>query len=457
MDFQPKPYQSNAIEFLLATPRAALHAGIGSGKTAIALTAALRLWEELAVGRVLVVGPLNVVLNTIPDELAKWDHTCQVSHSVLHGPDKEQRLLDSSLVHAINYEGLEWFLRSPDRPFYDMVILDECHWVKSHQTKRFKMLRQFLHRVPRVVLMSGTPIGNNLADLWAQYFLLDGGERLFRSFKIFQSTYFKQVDYMGYQWEAFDWATTAVIKKVQDITFQVHVDDIELTELTEKEIFCELPTHVLDNYRELEREFLLRVEEAEIVAFNAAALATKLRQMANGFLYYGDVNAHLRQVKRLHEIKFDLLETILDEADENIMLVATFMEDFEVIRERFPRAAMINGRTKKTMARRAIVDWNEGRLPLLAIHPRSVGTGLNLQDGGCRQIWLSPDWSYLAKNQTVGRIHRTGQTKDVTVEVVVARGTIDEAIIAALREKVATTEEFARKLRYYRKLKLEER
>lgn len=455
MQFEPKSYQQPAIDFLTTTPRCAMHAGIGSGKTVIALSAIDDLWKSLVVNRVLIVAPLNVVLNTIPDELEKWDHTRDISMSLLHGKEKEDNLTDHSIIHVINYEGLKWFLESPNRPFYDMIIFDECHWIKDHKTKRFGMLSQFLTHVPRIVMMSGTPIGNSLLDLWAQYYLLDGGERLLRSYEHYRGTYFSQDDYSGFSFVPYDWSEVAVIERVQDITFQVHPDDIELTECTESEIRCSMSPEAMTDYRQFEREYFLQVEEAEIEAFNAVALCTKLRQYANGFLYYGDTNVHRRSVIRIHEEKFRTLKELTDVSIENIMIVATFTEDFEALKKTYPGLPCVYGRTSKPVSRRVFKQWNEGKLPLMAIHPRSVGTGLNLQDGGCRQIWLSPDWSYLAKNQTIGRVHRTGQTRDVSVEVIVARNTIDEMILSALVSKTRTTESFARKLRLYRKLRLE--
>jgi len=451
MRFLPKTYQTPAIEFVKATPRCALHAGIGAGKTVIGLTAVYDLWMGLDIHRALYVAPLNVILNTFPDEVAKWDHTQDMTYSILHGPQKDERIAEDTQVHVINYEGLQWLLTSPLRPFYDMVILDESHWVKDSKTERFKMLRDMLAEVPRIVEMTGSPIGNTLYDLWAQYYLLDKGDRLFRRADIYKSFYFQQVDYQGYKWEPYDWAEVAVIEKVQDITFQVHADDVELTDLTESEIECHLPDKVMKQYAEFERDYFLEYEEAEIEAFNAVSLSSKLRQLANGFLYWGDTNVHNRQCKRFHDSKFEILQEFVSRARQNIMIVCTFQEDFAALQRFFPGIPCVYGRTTPTANRKNFKRWNNKELPLMAIHPRSVGTGLNLQDGGSLQVWLSPDWSYLAKNQTIGRVHRTGQQQDVEIEVIVAQGTIDELILETLKEKTLTTESFAKKLRLYRR------
>ena len=455
MLFEPKHYQGPAIEFVKRVPRCALHAGVGSGKTSIILTAVGDMIMELDITRVLVLAPVNVILNTFPDELEKWDHTKWLTYSTLHGDSKDDAISEDTDIHLLNYEGLEWFKNNPNRKHYDLIVMDESHMVKDKQTKRFKMIRDIVAHTPRVIMMSGTPIGNSLLDLWSQFYLLDSGDRLFRTFEAFRATYFYQPNtYSKFKWVAYDWSEVAVVKKVEDITFQVHADDVEKTELTEIEIGVTLDDETLADYKEFEREYFIQIEDAEIEAFNAVTLSTKLRQFANGFMYYGDPSAHIRDVAHIHDRKYEALQKILSVVDENIMIVATFMEDFESLKEFFPHIKVINGRVSKPVARRRILAWNKGDIKLLAIHPRSVGTGLNLQDGGCRQIWLSPDWSYLAKHQTVGRVHRTGQTKDVTVEVLVAEGTIDEMIIESIADKTLTAEGFSKKLRGYRKLVL---
>lgn len=455
MEFEPKSYQQPAIDFIKNTPRCAIHAGIGAGKTIIALTAIDDLWHGLAIERALIIAPLNVVLNTIPDETRLWSHTKELQYDVLHGAGWESKLTGDAPVHVINYEGLKKLLRSPNRPFYDMVVLDECHWTKDFKTARFRLLRTFLEHVPRIVLMSGTPIGNSLMDLWAQYFLLDRGKRLLRTFQHFRGMYFYQDDYLGYKFEPHDWAEVAIINKVQDITFQVHADDVKLTKLTEQHLYCTLSDQVMEQYREFERNYFLQINEAEIEAFNAVTLSSKLRQLANGFLYWGDTNVHRRQCVRVHDDKFKTLQEFVRHARQNIMVVCTFLEDFEELERTFPNTPSVYSRTTVANRRKMFKAWNDNKIPLMAIHPRSVGTGLNLQHGGSLQVWLSPDWSYLSKNQTVGRIHRTGQTEDVDIKIIVAKNTIDEMIIDSLADKTRTTESFAKKLRLYRKAVLE--
>jgi SNF2 family DNA or RNA helicase len=326
-----------------------------------------------------------------------------------------------------------------------MVILDEAHWVKSQRSSRFSMLKWLLERTSRIVLMSGTLMDGSLLDLWSQFYLLDRGERLMPHYTKFRSFYFRMVGKTGYKWMPYPWAKLAIIEKIAGITYQIPSSQVDKTDLFEDVIYIDYPPEVMAKYRQFERDFLLEYEEDTIVAFNAASLTSKLRQFANGFLYteVWNTRGH-RERARFHDLKYQKLKELADQENEHTIIVATFREDFAVLEEMFPGIPCINGQTPSARTREIIKGWNAGRHRLIAIHPRSVGTGINMQYGGSRQIWISPDWSFLAKKQTIGRILRPGQKDDVRVSFIVARGTIDEIVLRAVKSKGVTSADFER-------------
>lgn len=453
MKFEPFDYQREAIQFLLDTPRAALHIDVGMGKTAIALSVVNELLQTFEVARVLVIAPINVIYNTFPDELGKWDQFQWIRFVKLHGQDKVELVSSTAPVHLLNYEGIAWMGNTLKdwSTRYDMVVMDESHWVKDPSTMRFKWLSATTVKVPRMLLMTGTPVGNSLLDLWAQYFLLDRGARLGGSMYQFKTSWFRATGYQGYTMEPLPETEEHLTRLVSDITFTVKRPEGSLVDKTESVLPVELDEEDLDNYKKFERDYLLELDEQDepIEAFNAATLANKLRQYANGFVY-GEDETGARIVVSIHDRKIERLMELLDAAEDPVMVVCTFVEDFRMIRKALGYGVpSIFGETTKAMTRKHIKNWNAGRYPVMLIHPRSVGVGVNLQHGGCRQVWLSPDWSYLSKTQAVGRIWRTGQEKPVTIEIMVAEGTIDEMIMEALEEKENTAKQFARRLRRY--------
>jgi SNF2 family DNA or RNA helicase len=98
------------------------------------------------------------------------------------------------------------------------------------------------------------------------------------------------------------------------------------------------------------------------------------------------------------------------------------------LQRRYPRAETLD-------APNVIDRWNAGEIELLLVHPKSAGHGLNLQFGGCRMVFFALPWSLELYEQTIGRLHRSGQRHDVWCYVLTTDGTVDEQIWAALRDK----------------------
>jgi hypothetical protein len=289
-------------------------------------------------------------------------------------------------------------------------------------------------------------------DLWSQYYILDHGRRLGETFYYFKQQFFTKADWHGYKMVPRPTTKDEIIHRIADITFTLPSGAVKLTEKTENIIRVQLTPDEIETCRKFEREFFLDLEKEgiEITANNAASLANKLRQFASGFLYYEDEATGTRKTHFIHDHKYKVLQE-LDEKYPSIMVVCTYHEEFARLQAMWPDVMCIHGKTPKGKIRYMIRRWNEGRVKRLAIHPRSVGTGLNLQYGGCNQVWIGPDWSYLSKRQTIGRLHRRGQEKPVQIDIIVAEGTADEVVLDSVMKKEATAKDFAKSLDAYRK------
>ena len=184
MKFQPHDYQTFAIRHILDHDIAALLLDMGLGKTVITLTAIERLmYQDFEIQKALIIAPLRVAKNTWPAEIQKWDHLRGMTWSVVIGTQDERMaaLRKQADVYLINRENTQWLVEKSGMPFdYDMLVIDELSSFKSWQAKRFKALMKVRPFVKRVVGLTGTPNSNGLMDLFAEFRLLDMGQRLGR-------------------------------------------------------------------------------------------------------------------------------------------------------------------------------------------------------------------------------------------------------------------------------------
>lgn len=381
---------------------------------------------------VLVIAPLSVAEKTWSDEIEKWDHLNHLSFSKVLGPQKQRlaALTKKADVYLINRENVEWLVDHyrKDWPF-KTVIIDESSSFKSPSAKRFKALRKVRPMIERLVELTGTPSPNNLMDLWSQIYLLDQGERLGKTITAFRNHYFTPASQNGhivYSWALLPGAEEAIYKKISDICVSMKAKDyLKLPPRTNNVIEVELSATDWKKYKELERHYVLELDESDVVASNAATLSNKLLQMANGCIY--DENG---DPKPIHEKKLDALERVIEEAQgQPVLVFYQYKHDLARIRERFRQARVLD------VSAGDIKKWNEGKIPVLLAHPQSAGHGLNLQAGGHIIVWFGPTWSLEFYQQANARLDRQGQQNPVIVHHLVAKGTIDEDVMKALETK----------------------
>jgi len=435
MKFAPHDYQAYAIDYIETHPVAAVLLDMGLGKTVISLTAiADLLFDSFVAHRVLVIAPLRVARDTWPAEIDKWSHLQHLTYTVAVGTAKERRaaLMQSADITIINRENLSWLIEDSAIPFdYDTVIVDELSSFKNHQSKRFKALLRVRPTVKRIIGLTGTPSSNGLMDLWAEFRLLDMGQRLGRFITQYRNTYFmpdKRNGEIIYSYKPLPFAEDAIYRKISDITISMKsTDHLKMPELVSTQYEVRLSDAEAERYADLKQELILQLPDGEVTAANAAALTGKLAQLANGAIY-----ADTGEVVEFHERKLDALEDIIESANGKPLLVAYwFRHDLQRIRERFD--------VRELKSSKDIADWNAGKIPVAVIHPASAGHGLNLQAGGSTLVWFGLTWSLELYQQTNARLWRQGQSAGtVVIQHIVTKGTIDERILKALQAKDRT-------------------
>lgn len=432
MNFKPHNYQSYAIEYIKNHPVSAVLLDMGLGKTVISLTAiADLLFDSFLAHRILVIAPLRVARDTWPAELKKWSHLKHLSFAVAVGPpaDRKAALMSNADITIINRENVQWLIDDSGMPFhFDTVVIDELSSFKNPQSKRFKSLSKVRPKIKRIIGLTGTPSSNGLMDLWAEFRLLDMGQRLGRFITQYRNNYFipdKRNGQIIYSYKPLPYAEEAIYKQISDITISMKSTDyLQMPELVSSQYEVQLSEDERERYEQLKAEFVLKISNEEITAANAASLTGKLVQLANGAIYTdsGDI-------MEFHNRKLDALEDLIEAANEKPVLVTYwFKHDLQRIKKRFTVRELKSGKD--------IEDWNSGKIPVAVIHPASAGHGLNLQSGGSTLIWFGLTWSLELYQQTNARLYRQGQRSEtVIIQHIIAKNTIDEQIIKALKKK----------------------
>ena len=437
MKYNPHDYQKYATEYIETNPVAAVLLDMGLGKTSITLTAVNDLmFDYFDVHKALVIAPLRVARNTWSAEIEKWEHLSDLKYSIAVGTEAERlaALKAEADIYIINRENVQWLVEQSGVPFnYDMVVIDELSSFKNHQAKRFKALMKVRPKAKRVVGLTGTPSSNGLMDLWAEFRLLDMGERLGRFIGQYRTTYFrpdKMNGHIVYSYKPLPNAEKQIYEKISDITISMKATDhLPMPELISSNYPVYLSEEERKRYESLKRDLILELPEGEITAANAAALSGKLCQMANGAIYSDD-----ESVLRIHDRKLDALEDIIESANGKPLLVAYwYKHDLERIMERLDKLKV---NYAKLDTDSSIRKWNAKELDVALIHPASAGHGLNLQSGGETLVWFGLTWSLELYQQTVARLWRQGQTADtVVIQHIVTEGTDDLKILKALEQK----------------------
>ena len=423
---QLRPYQEAAADFLYERERAMILAPVGAGKTAITLTAMQAMLDDGHVKRWLVVAPKRVCTDVWPVEAPKWSG---IIPALAVGPPSTRfaALQSDASAVVINYDNLD---KLEDLSGFDGIVFDELTRLKNPSGKRFKALEKLLANVKVRWGLTGSFTSNGLEDVFGQCKIVDQS-LLGRAKGAFLQQYFICINRDFGQWTPAPGALEQVMARIRPATFVLDPGEYKdkLPPCHVNEVRVSLGDR--GPYEKMKRDYVVRFGDDRVIAQNAASVTTKLQQMASGFVYNRDAgdasiwfSGH----------KFDRLEELLDENQRaNTIICYTYQEELAELKRRFPHA--------QTMDDDNVIErWNRGEVELLLVHPKSAGHGLNLQHGGCHMVFLSLPWSLELYEQTVGRLHRSGQRHDVWVYVMLTEKTIDERIWAALHEKRAVSD-----------------
>lgn len=462
--FVPRAYQRAAAHFMLDHKRGNLHVDPGLGKTAITLylvDALIMLGETRPT---LVVAPLKVAESTWSDEVLKWRNLRHLTVSTIVG-DRRQRIIalrKKANIYTINFENLPWLLEelNGENPF-GTIVVDEASKLKGFRGHfkakknggmslvcssgaRSSALAQLAwQKGVRFYGLTGTPCSNGLQQIWPLIWFLDAGKRLGNSYTAFTDRWFK-TGWNGYGLEALPHAEAEVMEKIGDIVFTLRAEDyLELPDEIINTITVDLPPEARTLYRNMEKDLFIEIEAGEVEAFSAATKSMKLRQIANGSVYYDKEG----RFEVLHDAKVEALQALLEELNgQPVIVVYSFKSDLMRLQKAFPKGQVF-GEKKTTKA-----DFIAGKIPVLFIHPDSAGHGVDdLQRATNVMVLFSVDWDAEKRQQVIARIGKVRQFqantgKPAIIHQIVARATIDEDILTRLEEKISVEEALKRGL-----------
>lgn len=446
----PGAHQQKIIDFVQDTPRCAIHAGMGMGKTSSLLTAVDQMYLTGALTRpTLVLAPLRVARSTWPVEVRKWDHLRYLEATSITGDAEERRQALAELkrgnvnLFSLNYENIVWLREQlGDAWPFQMVIADESTKLKNFRLrkggKRAAALRGVAFKTERWVNLTGTPAPNGLTDLWGQMWFIDQGARLGRTYGRFEERFFRQIrrkpEDRFYDLKPYDGAQEDMQNRLADVTLTLRSEDyFDVDAPIIRTVEVDMPPAARKQYRELAKAYFAEIGGQAVEAANAAAKSAKCLQMASGAVYNSDLDN--RAWVTVHDEKLAALDSIINESGgESILVAYHWKHDLERLQKAFPQGVAMDTSTETLEA------WNSGKIPLMFLHPASAGHGLNLQDGGRIIVFFSEYWDLETYQQVIERIGpvrqmQAGHPRSVFEYHIITRGTLDAQVFARRTEK----------------------
>jgi len=410
--------------------RAMILAPVGAGKTAITLTAMQDMLADGVAKRFLVLAPKRVCTDVWPVEQLKWAPNVPLAVAVGTPKQRLAALRSDAQIVVSNYDNIATL---PTASF-DAIVFDELTRLKNPSGARFKALK--IDHINIRWGLTGSFTSNGLEDVFGQCKIVSTA-LLGRSKGAFMQQYFVLINKDFGEWAPRVGSLAKVMERIKPATYVLDAGEYKdkLPPLHVVEVRCDLDDR--EPYEKMKKDF----QALDVTAINAGVVTGKLQQMASGFVY--DTRRTASEIAGRFDStqtavwfsahKFDRLEELLDENQHaNTILVYQYQEELAEIQRRFKVTTLDDAD--------AITRWNNGDVRLLAVHPKSAGHGLNLQHGGCHMVFLSLPWSLELYEQTVGRLHRSGQSHAVWVYVMMTNKTIDEKIWGALHDKRAVSD-----------------
>lgn len=417
----------------------AILAEMGTGKTLISIGIAGYLYLQGEIKKLLIVAPLSItrVWDEEFQKFADFDYQLRVLEGSTYKKQETLRNLfgNKLQVAVVNYESC-WRMEKEIAEWKpDMIICDESSKIKNHQAKQSKALHRLGKVTKHNMILTGTPVTNNPMDFFSQYKFLDEG--IFgSSYYSFRARYAVMGGYGNYQVIGY--------KNLQELTEKAHriafritkKEALDLPEQVDVIRTIELEPSARAIYDKVEKESYAELEHGEIITSNILTKLLRFSQITGGFVK-DDFNEFVEQVS---EAKLDALKEIVEEcidADKKLVVFARFIPEIDEITKMLKRLgvrySMIRGDVKD---RASEVDkfQNDQDVKVFVGQLQTTGMGLTLTAADTA-VFYSLSYNFADYEQAKARIHRIGQKNNCTYIHLIAKNTIDEKVMEALKNK----------------------
>ena len=410
----------------------------GTGKTYVRIMG-FSARRKLGGGCALVLAPRSLLRSVWAADVKKFAPHLTVS--VADATNREKAFEAIADIYVTNVDAAVWLGKQKPAFFkrFTELIVDESEAYKHHTSARSKALAKISRHFKKICLMSGTPNSNSITDLWHQVYVMDGGARLGNSFFRFreatcQPTQVGRSAHMV-KWADRDGAEEAAFGLLSDIVIRHKFENCtDIPANHRYSLSYDLTKKQLAVYQQLEASQMLLLNSKKITAVSAAAVATKLLQVASGAVYHAESEYEVVDTGR-YEMVMDLVQQ-----RKHSLVFFQWRHQCDMLIEeaekRGVRFCVFDGRSTDTQRDEMVKGYQAGVFQVMFAHPASAGHGLTLTKG-TTTIWASPTYNLSHFVQGSKRIHRIGQTQKTETIVIVAAGTIDEKVYDSMLGKDA--------------------
>jgi SNF2 family DNA or RNA helicase len=456
-------HQRQSLEFIRERSRVFDASDPGTGKTRVAIES----FSERRLrggGAALIIAPKSLLKAAWQTDIRKF--APHLKTSVAYSENRDAAFAAEADCYITNHDAVKWLLKQK-APFFknfDTLIIDEIGAFKHSTSQRSKALNKIKKYFSHRLGMNGTPTPNSVTELWNQLFVIDDGARLGPSFFGFRAAVCKPQQTgpsaSMLKWIDKEGASNAVTKLIEDITIRHKFEDcIDIPENHKYAVPYELSSTQRSAYDQMEKDqisllfgsiesavrskFTKEAPTKVVSAVNAAVAATKLLQIASGAVYEDSDTYHLIDTGR-----YNLVLDIAEERKHSVIFFLWKHQKDYLIAEAEKRGltyCVIDGSVNITKRNEDVDYFQKGLYRLCFVHPQSGAHGLTLTRG-TTTIWPSPTYNLEHYQQGLKRIYRAGQTQKTETITIVATGTIEDRVWAALQNKSVRMEDLLSQL-----------